>query len=184
MSKIRITDIVQPYNGSSDIESWLGYSVSRGINSAIKWGLTDILIRTYSCTVAAWLDSMINRTYRVKTKSAADMLIKRRLCVIQSVFWYYLAPTPGSEPETSPAERAFGYTWPHPSSRRCVSKDIVKSVYDVGDNVYVKPSNAKCTTRWNKGVITALISEQTAEVDGIPRHVTDIRPFNQVDKNE
>ncbi|KAI0989337.1 hypothetical protein GJ496_005561 [Pomphorhynchus laevis] len=60
----------------------------------------------------------------------------------------------------------------------------VKSVYDVEDYVYVKPSNAKCTTRWNKGVITALISKQTAEVNGIPRHVTDIRPCNQVNKNE
>ncbi|KAI0979335.1 hypothetical protein GJ496_010233 [Pomphorhynchus laevis] len=89
-----------------------------------------------------------------------------------------------SEPETSPAERAFSYTWRHPGSRRCACKDIVKSVYDVGDYVYVKPSNAKCTTRWNKGVITALISEQTAEVNGIPRHLTDIRPCNQVNKNE
>ncbi|KAI0986766.1 hypothetical protein GJ496_002753 [Pomphorhynchus laevis] len=69
-------------------------------------------------------------------------------------------------------------------SRRCASKDIIKSVYDVEDYVYVKPSNGKCTTRWNKGVITALISEQTAEVHAIPRHVTDICPCNQVNKNE
>ena len=44
-----------------------------------------------------------------------------------------------------------------------------------GDIVYVKPGKSKCTTVWNRGSITALLSNTAAEVDGMPRHISDLR---------
>ena len=45
----------------------------------------------------------------------------------------------------------------------------------VGEEVWVKPPDAKCTRQWNKGTITGITSENNISVDGIPRHWLDIR---------
>ena len=49
------------------------------------------------------------------------------------------------------------------------------SEYQVGDNVVVKPVNKRCTSRWVEGVVTGIVSRSNVEVDGVPRHVLDIR---------
>ena len=41
--------------------------------------------------------------------------------------------------------------------------------------VFVKPINASCTQRWNNGVVTGVGSGVQIKVDGIPRHIADIR---------
>ena len=45
----------------------------------------------------------------------------------------------------------------------------------------MKPPRATCTTRWKPGVVTRIQSLNNVEVDGIPRHVRDIRacPMNK-----
>ena len=47
----------------------------------------------------------------------------------------------------------------------------------VGTQVYIRPPNARCTTRWRLGTVTRETDEQgrTIEVDRIPRHVNDVR---------
>ena len=47
--------------------------------------------------------------------------------------------------------------------------------FDVGDAVWVRPPGARCHTRYNEGVVTRRVSDQTVEVDGMPRHVRDLR---------
>ena len=47
--------------------------------------------------------------------------------------------------------------------------------YEVGDAVYVKPLNTKCTGVWQVGRVTKLVSDTAVEVDGTNRHVADIR---------
>ena len=39
----------------------------------------------------------------------------------------------------------------------------------------VKSPDARCTTRWQPGTITGLNSATNVEVDGIPRHIADLR---------
>ena len=39
----------------------------------------------------------------------------------------------------------------------------------------MKPPRARCTTPWPIGMITGVQSEQRLEVNGIPRHVSDVR---------
>ncbi|KAF2343958.1 hypothetical protein FHG87_025286 [Trinorchestia longiramus] len=54
-------------------------AVLKGVNLALKWGMTSIELRIDSITVAAWLQSVVSAEKRVHTKGAAEMLIKRRL---------------------------------------------------------------------------------------------------------
>ncbi|KAI0980165.1 hypothetical protein GJ496_005966 [Pomphorhynchus laevis] len=50
----------------------------------------------------------------------------------------------------------------------------LKCGYDIGEIVWVKPPNARCTTRWFKGTVTQIISDITVVVNRIPRHISDI----------
>ena len=55
----------------------------------------------------------------------------------------------------------------------------------LGEEVWVKPPNARCTTRWRKGEITNVNSSNNVSVDGMPRHVLDIRRIvHQVSSSE
>ena len=49
------------------------------------------------------------------------------------------------------------------------------SPYDVVDAVWVKPSDNRCHTKYKLGTGTRVVSQQTMEVDGMPRHVLDLR---------
>ena len=50
-----------------------------------------------------------------------------------------------------------------------------KRAYSVGDKVWVKPHEARCTSLWNPGIVTNVNSEHNVEVDGVPRHVCDMK---------
>ena len=45
----------------------------------------------------------------------------------------------------------------------------------MGEEVWVKPPNARCTTRWGRGKVTEVLSQNKVAVDGVPRHVLDIQ---------
>lgn len=51
-------------------------AVLKGINLALKWGLQAIELRTDSATVNGWMRSIIREDKRVRTKGAADMIVK------------------------------------------------------------------------------------------------------------
>ena len=53
---------------------------------------------------------------------------------------------------------------------------------EIGDEVWIRPGPACCTTQCDKGTVTRINSKQNLEVDGMPRHVLDIRPV--VSRNE
>ena len=49
------------------------------------------------------------------------------------------------------------------------------SPFYVGQRVYVKPKNARCTSEWTIGEVTKMNSKWNIEVDGVPRHISQIR---------
>ena len=49
-----------------------------------------------------------------------------------------------------------------------------KRAYSVGDKVWVKPHGARCTSLWNL-TKKKVNSKHNVEVDGVPRHVCDMR---------
>ena len=94
---------------------------------------------------------------------------------LQMVFWYNLAAREGVDGETSPARVLHSYLWRHPSFRREKKQIEGHSKFSVGDPVVVKPMDKRCTSHWADGRVTGITSENTVEVDGVPRHVLDIR---------
>ena len=49
-----------------------------------------------------------------------------------------------------------------------------------GDVVWVKNPREKCTTKYSTGRVTEVISPQSVKIDGLPRHVKDLRPVIQM----
>lgn len=47
--------------------------------------------------------------------------------------------------------------------------------YQSGDQVYVKPSNARCHAFWKTGGMTKVVVDNVVEVNGITCHVVDMR---------
>lgn len=54
----------------------------KGLNLALKWGLKKIVMLVDSKTVFDWMKLTLSGEKRVKTKGAAEMLVKRRLAVL------------------------------------------------------------------------------------------------------
>ena len=47
----------------------------------------------------------------------------------------------------------------------------------LGDQVWVKTPHERCTTKYKVGRVTGITSAQNITVDGMPRHVKDLRPI-------
>ncbi len=97
---------------------------------------------------------------------------------LDMVFWYNMAPKSGADESSVPCNQLHTYPWRHPAARPHLQegdeqKD--RAAFVVGDRVWVKPPDSRCTTRWKIGCITKVTSVNNVEVDGMPRHVLDLR---------
>jgi hypothetical protein len=91
------------------------------------------------------------------------------------LFWYNAAPKDICDPLTSPFAAVYTYEWRYPTAVATPDGREANAPYKVGDRVYVKPPNARCCTRWPEGVITGANSATNIVVDGMARHVGDLR---------
>ncbi|GFR63966.1 hypothetical protein ElyMa_000167900 [Elysia marginata] len=57
----------------------------KGVNLGAKWGLKDITIFTDCATVCGWIKTTLLEERRVKTKGAAELLVKRRLGTLKNM---------------------------------------------------------------------------------------------------
>ena len=94
---------------------------------------------------------------------------------MRAVFWYNMSPRTGQDERSVPQASVFRYAWRHPAVDPTPTLDEEADVAQVGEEVWVKPPHAKCTTHWGKGVVTRINSRNNVEIDGMPRHVLDIR---------
>ena len=60
-------------------------AVLKGVNLALKWDIKKIEIMTDSATVRGWLHSLFTGSHRIRTHGAAEMLVKRRLSMLQEL---------------------------------------------------------------------------------------------------
>ena len=88
------------------------------------------------------------------------------------LYWYNNSPNVNGK---IPSERLYTYKSQLQVATGTVKRDISLNPYKVGDKVYVKPCKAKCTSVWFMGNITELVSNTAVKVDGMNRHVGDIR---------
>ena len=60
-------------------------AVIRGLNLALRWKRKEIEIRTDSSSVFGWLNAIVTKTQNVKTRSLYEVLIRRRLNIIDEI---------------------------------------------------------------------------------------------------
>ena len=68
---------------------------------------------------------------------------------------------------------------PVPARQFDGSRESNKNSYQAGDQVYVKPGKARCDTMWRRGIVTRVQADNVVEVDGVNRHVADVRHGEQ-----
>jgi len=99
--------------------------------------------------------------------------------VLDIVYWLNMVPNAN---EKVPSEQIFRHKWRHRDTKTIKNfLDGSQPKFQIGQNVFVRPGDARCTSRWNKGIITRVLNDIKFEVDGIPRHVSDLRPRRQDD---
>ena len=96
--------------------------------------------------------------------------------ITEAMYWYIATPEDNETPCSMPASGIFQYEQrvkgidPNPSSPEARS-----NAYQVGEPVWVKPLDCRCTTRFCKGQVDGVISPQTVLVNGTPHQVKHLR---------
>lgn len=133
------------------------------------WGVKSV----YRCAYKPEGNSIVERHHRTIKRMAA----RANGDPLQMVFWYNVTPKESSRAESLPSASVHNYDWRLPGiSEVSVEKkpEMVSGLHR-GDQVYVKPPRARCTSTWPVGTITEVLSDYRVEVDGVPRHVGDLR---------
>ena len=93
------------------------------------------------------------------------------------MYWYNVAPKHDISSLTAPANGIYIYEVrlrnidPVPSSLASA-----QNRYFLGEPVLVKPPRYRCTSKFQEGMVTEVISPPTVIVNGVPHHVKDMRP--------
>ena len=94
----------------------------------------------------------------------------------EATFWYNVTPRKGTEESSVPSNLLFWYRWRVPFDvNLCTEDEDVENSFSVGEEVWVKPSPPSCVKQWMPGKVTRIVSKHTVCMDGMPRHVRDIR---------
>ena len=64
-------------------------AVVKGVNLALKWGVTEMEIMTDSATVYGWIGSVIQDRHRPRVSGIGEMLVKRRLGMVAELIEAY-----------------------------------------------------------------------------------------------
>ena len=132
-----------------------------------KWGIRPVFRAAHRPSG----NGIVERSHRTIKAMAA----RTGKGPIDAAFWYNVSPRQGQKDETVPQKSVSTYEWRLPGEDSRLPKARCDGPMQVGDEVWVKPGNAKCTTRWMRGGVTQVNSANNVEVDGMPRHVLDVR---------
>lgn len=138
-----------------------------------EWGVTLV----FRCAYRPAGNGIIERHHRTIKRMAA----RSGRSPLDMVYWYNVSPKSGTEEASIPAKSLFSYQW-KPVRIACPEEAIGRNDAgspekpSVGQWVFVKPPHARCTDQWPRGKVTALPPGLAVEVDGVPRHIADVRP--------
>ena len=144
---------------------------------ARTWGVR----MRFRCAYAASGNGVVERCHRT-----VKVIATRKQCGVgEAVYWYNVTPRDDCGEETAPANALYRY------SVRVRGVDEMErepraanEVYTVGDAVWVKPPGGRCDRQYEKGEVTGIVSPQAVEVDGVARHVRDLRVRRDVEDVE
>ena len=137
---------------------------------ASEWGIS----LRFRAAYAPGGNGIVERNHRTIKRIAA----RGRVTPEVATFWYNVTPRHGVDENSVPCRKLFVYPWrvPYDNDSARVKEDISKTgLFAVGDEVWVKPAVPSCTKRWSLGRVTAVESKHVVCVDGMPRHVRDVR---------
>jgi hypothetical protein len=146
-------------------------------NSAIFWSqrFRELCSRwcvklVYRCAYRPAGNGIVEHNHRTIKRLAA----RSNVNPLDMVYWYNVTHREDSKKDSVPACLIHKYGW-RTSFDGVAVANKAKSVVDVGEAVYVKPLPMRCTSIWPVGTVTAVNSATNVDVNGIPRHVADIR---------
>ena len=99
--------------------------------------------------------------------------------VQEQVYWYNQTPKSGQKGETVPFAELHTYECKRRQRGRTIVPVDEECEYGIGDLVWVKPASGRCTEEWSQGKVTGVNSKWNVEIDGMPRHVKDLRMRNR-----
>jgi hypothetical protein len=150
-----------------------------------KW---NVALR-YRCAHRPSGNGIVERVHRTIKRMAA----RTRANVFDMAYFYNVSPRDGTKADSVPANKMCRYDWRVPGCADRGERDVRKNRdFVIGQRVYVKPGYNRCTTEWPIGVVTQVTSDTQVEVNGMPRHVADLRlvphvvvqvPTNQADQD-
>ncbi|KRY48687.1 hypothetical protein T03_11308 [Trichinella britovi] len=105
------------------------------------------------------------------------VIAARKNCTVEEAMYLYNVTSRDSRnPWTAPANVVHAYAVRVRGVDRATEEPEEKNGrFAVSDSVWVRPPGARCDTRHQKGTVTGVVSDQAVEVDGMPRHVRDLR---------
>ena len=61
---------------------------------------------------------------------------------------------------------------------------VISCRFSIGDRVWMRDPSRRCIVKSSPGTVTQVLSAQTVEVDGMPRHVRDLRHHTESSANQ
>ena len=144
-----------------------------------KW---DVKVR-YRCAYEAGGNGIVERNHRtIKTAVA-----RSKSSVGEAVHWYNVTPKDSSNEATAPASQTYRHRVrvrpidvpPAVTSQPAAVPQSSHRSYAVGDAVWVRRRGSRCFVQSELGTVTAIVSDLSIEVDGVPRHVRNLRPCSR-----
>ena len=151
---------------------------------AVRW---QVSLRFRAAYVPSG-NGIVERNHRTVKVIAA----RKQCSVAEAVHLYNVSPHDGQAAATSPAGLIYRYAVRdcvrpeddrsdsaapefEPGSAEAVSPTAGVDALAVGDVVWVRQRGTRCSERSKRGTVTELVSRQVVDVDGMPRHVRDLR---------
>ena len=125
----------------------------------------------YRAAYRAGGNGIVERNHRT-VKAMAE---RGRGDPIEACYWYNNAPRDRQKKDSVPRESILKANTQAPRDSKDEEKEAPKATVEVGEEVWVKPPNPRCTTQWKRGTVTKVNSENNVEVGGMPRHILDLR---------
>ena len=138
-----------------------------------KWGIQA----RYRCAYRASGNGIVERIHRTIKRMAA----RSGGSVLDMTYWYNVSPKDRTFPLSVPSKSLYTYDWRIPHATVCTTDrsldvDRPEPMFWVGQRVFVKPGQNSCTAVWPEGRVTRSENGLQLDVDGVPRHVADVRP--------
>lgn len=135
---------------------------------AARWGVR----MRFRCAYVPSGNGIVERCHRTVKVIAA----RKDCSIAEAVYLYNVTPRDDRNAWTAPANVLYRYSVRvRGADPRRLQNAEEKNAFAIGDAVWVKSPGSPCDVPFREGTVTRIISEQAVEVDGVPRHVRQLR---------